>query len=108
MGEIIVSYSGNGTAYITDPQPEPNQQVTLYSIADAGEELLDIIYQDSGGHSIALPVSDEVTFRYNSAWGTMFISVYFSGSTPPTPVTLPSWMIAVLSKRLIKKKRKRL
>lgn len=101
MGQIIVSWSGNGTAYVDDTMPEPNQLVTLYCIPDQGATLDDIVATDSGGYSIALdPTLTQQSFRYNSAWGTMFIGVQFSGGTPPTPVYLPAWLIAVIKKAI--------
>ena len=103
MGQIIVSWSGNGTAYVDDTMPEPNQLVTLYCIPDQGATLDDIIAIDSGGHYIALdPTLTQQSFRYNSAWGTMQIGVQFSGGgpIPPTPVGVPAWLIAVIKKAI--------
>ena len=98
MGQIIVSWSGNGTAYVDDTMPEPNQLVTLYCVPDSGETLEDIVATDSGGYSIALdPTLTQQSFRYNSAWGTVLINVYFSGApTPPTPTS--NWLPVVLKK----------
>lgn len=100
MGEIIVSWSGYGSAWVTDTQPEPNQPVTLYAIPDQGATLDDIIATDSQGYSIALDVRQEQTFRYNSAWGTMFIGVQFSGGgpIPPTPTIDPNILILLKQK----------
>lgn len=95
MAKINVSYSGNGTAYIDDANPEPNQTVTLYAIPDAGETLDDIVATDSQGYSIALAVTQQQSFSYNSAWGNISIVVTFSGSgpTPPTPTFNMWWLL---------------
>lgn len=91
---IIVHISGNGRAWVDDDNPEPNQTVTLYAFPFAGETLDDIVATDSGGHYIALAVTQEQTFRYNRDWQTMTINVTFSGSTPPTPPTgVPVWLL---------------
>jgi len=82
MSKINVTYSGNGYAYISDPDPEPNQWVTLFANPSYGETLVDIVATDSQGYSIALGVQQQQTFRYNSAWGNIFIVVTFSGTTP--------------------------
>lgn len=100
MGEIIVSSSGNGIAYVNNPSPSENERVTLYAIPNSGATLDDIIATDSHGASIALYVQQEQTFTYRSSWGTMFISVVFSGSgpTPPTP-TIPYWLLFKMRKK---------
>ena len=100
MSKINVSYSGNGYAYISDPDPEPNQPVTLFATPNAGETLDDIVATDQYGYSIALDVQQQQTFRYNSAWGNISIVVTFSGSTPPTPPT-PSFNMWWLLKKAI-------
>lgn len=91
---IQIHSSGDGTAYVNDYNPEPNQWVTLFAYPNSGETLNDITATDAQGHSIAMSVSQEQSFRYNSSWGTMHIYVTFSGSgpTPPTP-TFPYWLL---------------
>lgn len=96
---IIVNVTGDGVSYVSDSNPEPNQEVTLFAYPSVGETLDDIYATDSGGHAIALSVTPVQTFRYNSAWVTMTINVEFSGSTPPTPITLPPWLIAIFKRR---------
>lgn len=98
MSNIYVNVSGNGFAYVTNPTPSDGDIVTLYATPDAGETLDDIIAIDSGGHSIALAVTQSQTFIYRASWGDVFITVMFSGSTPPTPTFLPAWLIAVIKK----------
>lgn len=95
MAKINVSYSGNGVAYIDDPNPEPNQQVTLTATADPGATLDDIVATDQHGYSIALSVQPSQTFRYNSAWGNISIVVTFSGGgpTPPGPGSFNMWWL---------------
>lgn len=86
MAFIFVNVNGDGTAYVDNPNPLPNDLVTLFAYPDTGAELLDIIARDEGGHSIALSVVPEQSFQYMSAYGNITIDVYFSGSTPPAPV----------------------
>ena len=93
MSKINVTYSGNGTAYISDVDPEPNQMVTLYAYPDQGATLDDIAATDSGGHSIALLVTQEQSFRYNADWGNMRIVVTFSGSGPTPPPSFNMWWL---------------
>ncbi|MBO4695627.1 MAG: hypothetical protein J5656_06930 [Clostridia bacterium] len=91
---INVTYRGNGYAYIDDPNPEPNQIVTLYAYPDAGETIDDMIATDQHGYFIALDPSRTVqSFQYYSSWGNVQITVIFSGSTPPTPTTVPIWLL---------------
>ena len=108
MGQIIVIVNGNGGAWIDNPQPVNNDPVTLNAYPYAGETLDDIIAVDQYGYSIALdPTLNQQTFIYDASWGTVTITVVFSGSpTPPGPTTLPAWLIAILVKA--KKNRKRL
>ena len=98
MSNIFVNVTGNGYAYVTNPTPSDGDIVTLYATPDTGETLDDIIAIDSGGHSIALAVTQSQTFIYRAAWGDVSITVVFSGSTPPTPTYLPAWLIAVIKK----------
>lgn len=89
---IIVNSSGNGIAYVSDSNPEPGQWVTLYAYPNQGATLDDISATDEYGYSIAMSLSQEQSFRYQSAWGTMIITVSFSGTIPPTP-TFPYWLL---------------
>ena len=95
MSFIYVNVTGAGTAYVDNPSPYDGDSVTLYAIPDTGETLLDCYAVDSQGYSIAIAPSQP--FIYRAAWGDVFITVEFSGVTPPTP-TLPNWLIAVLKK----------
>lgn len=97
---IVVNVSGNGSAWVDDNNPEPNQEVTLFAYANGGETLDDIYATDSGGHAIALSIAPVQTFRYNTAWGTMTINVEFSGSTPPVPYFMPAWLILAIKRRI--------
>lgn len=102
MDKITIVVIGNGTAYVDDPNPEPNQIVTLQCFPDPNETLDDIYAVDSGGHYIAFTVAPTVYFNYSAAYGNMTITVTFSGSTPPTPTFNMWWLL----KRLADKNRK--
>ena len=97
MSYIWVSHTGNGIAYVDNASPLDGDNVTLYATPDSGETLQDIYALDSGGHYIAMSVTQVQTFTYHSSWGDVSIYVEFSGTTPPTP-TLPLWLIAVMKK----------
>lgn len=100
MGFIDVIVSGNGQAWVDNPNPSNNDWVTLNAYPYAGETLDDIIAVDQHGYSIALdPTLSQQQFQYDETWGTVTISVTFSGGTPPTPVGVPEWLIAILAKK---------
>lgn len=99
MAFIWVNVSGNGTAYVDNPNPIAGDQVTLYAYADQGEQINDIYALDSGGHYIAMYVQPQQTFTYNSAWGDVSIYVEFSGTTPPTPTYNDIWIYWKMAKQ---------
>lgn len=101
MGYINVVVSGNGGAWVDNPNPVNGDPVTLNAYPYAGETLDDIYAIDQGGHSIALdPTLNQQTFYYDADWGTMTIYVTFSGGTPPPhPTTLPAWLIVLLKQK---------
>jgi len=100
---IHVSYSGNGTAYVSKVHPEDGESFTLYAHPASGETLIDIRAWDANGYSIAMEQTEEWSYTYNAGWGThISISVEFSG-TPPVPPTpssrdkhhMPIWMYPI-------------
>ena len=95
MAQIIVSWSGNGTAWVDNPSPNDGEVVNLYAVANSGATLDDIIATDSHGYYIALQVAPSQSFRYDEThWGsTIFISAIFSGSPPPPPPSFPWWLL---------------
>lgn len=87
MSRIFIHIEGNGHAWVSDDTPFNGEHITLYARPYEGEQLLDITAYDSYDHSIAMSVSDEQTFTYDSSWNNMYINVYFSELEPPTPPT---------------------
>ena len=101
MSLIDVITTGNGVAWVDNPDPVQGDTVTLNAIPDTGETLDDIQAWDEHGYSIALYVQQVQQFTWN--YGSMTISVTFSGTpTPPTPTTprkrkhMPIWMYPCL------------
>ena len=103
MSNIWVSVTGNGYAYVDNPQPTGGETITLYAVADAGETLDDITATDYQGYAIALATTPVQTFVYQAAWNDMYINVVFSGVTPPPT---PLWMWFILFARKIKRRKK--
>lgn len=89
MAEVFLSDHGNGYS-TTDALPPmvDGETFTMYFHPDPDEELLDVRAFDSHDFSVALPpvVNDEITMQFRSAWGNLYVDVYYSGSTPPPPI----------------------
>jgi len=100
MSKIFVQSFGNGVASVDDDNPEPNQLVTLTCIPYAGENLERVIATDSHDYSIAMSNDLVQQFRFRSAWGSMYIECYFTGSTPPPEPPFMNWLIPILKKRI--------
>lgn len=101
---IYVSVSGNGSAYVDNPNPADGDPFILYASPATGETLNDIYATDSHGQYIAMQVATQYTYNYNETiWGN-FINIFveFSSTTPPTPTHkikehhMPIWMYPVL------------
>lgn len=97
MSNIWVTSTGNGSAYVDNPQPVDGDVITLYCTPDPGETLDDVTATDFQGYAIALATVPVQTFTYQAAWNDMYINVVFSGSPGPTPI--PFWLWAILFKR---------
>lgn len=106
---IIVSTTGDGTAYVDNPNPLDGASFTLYATPASGETLQDITARDSHGYSIAMQVVPQYTYTYNeTSWGN-YINIYveFSGTPPipPTPTlreehSMPIWMYPHLRRKV--------
>ena len=94
MSKITLVVSGNGTAWVDDVDPEPNQVFTLYAYANPPDDLYDIRAQDENGYWIAMQVTPVAQYQYNAAWGNITIYVDFTGTTPPQPPQLMYWLLA--------------
>lgn len=94
MGEIFLHSYGNGSAYASNYYPSDNERVILTSVPNSGATLDDIQAFDQNGHSIALPVREQLVFRYRDSYGAMTINVYFSGGPTPPPFSrFPIWLL---------------
>lgn len=98
MAEVFLNVFGNGTAS-TDALPPmvEGETFTMTFTPDAGETLDNVRAYDSHDYSVALPtvVNNEITMTWRSAWGNLYVDVYFSGSTPPPPGpgSFPLWIL---------------
>lgn len=94
MGHIYLQAFGDGTAYVSNPDPVNNERVFLYCTPFSGATLDRIIATDSYDHSIALLQVEEQSFVFRDTWNNMYIEVYFSNSpTPPPPQSFPIWLL---------------
>ncbi len=85
MALITVISTGDGTAWVDNPNPAPNDTVTLTCQPFAGGATLeDIEARDGGGYSVALAVVPVQTFTW--AYDTLTITVTFS--TPKVNITI--------------------
>lgn len=103
MADVYISDHGNG--YTTSDAVPPlvdGEYFTLHFYPDADAELLDVRAYDSHDYSVALPpvVDNELSMAFRSAWGNLYVDVYYSGSTPPEPPVerRKFWLIMALKK----------
>ena len=112
MGVIYLNNNGNGYTYCVPPFGTTlanNESFTIYFNPDAGETLDDVRAFDSFDYPIALPsvVNNTITMNFRSSWRNMYLDVYYSGSTPPSPPA-PKFDIKTLVLLLNKRRRKKI
>lgn len=99
---IYLDVNGNGTAGVSNTTPSSGDTVTLTCTPNAGESLIDIIATTISGMSVALdPTLLIQTFTMPNE--SILISVFFTGTTPPTPsftkkTGMPIWMYPMFMK----------
>ena len=102
MAEVLLNIFGNGTA-TTDALPPmvDGEQFTITFTPDPGEELLDVRAFDSHDYAVALApvINNELTMNFRSAWGNLYVDIYFSGSTPPPGPSFPYWILLKSKRR---------
>ena len=103
MGTVYLNPIGNGTAWTdaTEPMVE-GETFHIISTPDPGESLRDVRAFDSHDFPVAIPVSDDITMKFRTGWGSLYVDIYFSGSgptPPPPPPPGPSFPIAILFNR---------
>lgn len=105
MADVYISDHGNG--YTTSDAVPPlvdGEYFTLHFYPDGGQELLDVRAYDSHDYAVALPpvVNNEISMQFRSAWGNLYVDVYYSGSTPPEPPTPTGrgllWLLMAMKK----------
>lgn len=103
MADVYISDHGNGhTTSDAVPPLVDGEYFTLHFYPDGDAELLDVRAYDSHDYSVALPpvVDNELSIAFRSAWGNLYVDVYYSGSTPPEPPVERHkfWLIMALKK----------
>ena len=94
MAQVFLNVSGDGTAYTDAVPPLVNGETfTIYCIPYDGATLEDVRVWTSYDEAIAIAVSEEITLTYKSAWGNVYVEVYFSGAPePPSVVVKFPWL----------------
>lgn len=98
MAEVFLNVMGNGYA-TTDAIPPMSQgeQFTIHFYPDGDSTLEDVRAFDSHDYYVALPdvVDNQLTMKWQTFWGNLYVDIYFSGSTPPEPEpekVFPWWL----------------
>ena len=92
MGHVYLNPQGNGYAYVDNPTPSDGEQFTIYCIPDPGETLDDVRAFDSHDYPVAIITAQQIPMTFRDSWGSLYVDIYFSGSTPPTP-SFPYWLL---------------
>lgn len=98
MAEVFLNDHGGGyTTCDALPPMVDGESFTIHFYPDADAELLDVRAFDSHDYSVALPsvVNNEITMQFRSAWGNLYVDVYYSGSTPPPPEPQTPWWLII-------------
>ena len=94
MSNIYVNSTGNGVAYVDNPNPTTTGEViTLYAYPASGANLIDIEMVDQNGYSIAVSVIVVQTIAYNASWGDCTITVKFSADIITVNSTGNGWVV---------------
>lgn len=102
MADVYLNDHGNGyTTTDATPPLVDGEVFTVHFYPDAGQELLDVRAFDSHDYSVALPpvVNNSFSMPFRSAWGNLYIDVYYSGSTPPPPEPRTPWWLVIAMKK---------
>lgn len=102
MGVVYLNDHGNGYTYCVPSagsQLVDGEHFEIHFVPDGGADLDSVRAYDSHDYAVALPaVSNyEISMNFRSGWGNLYVDVYYSGSTPPTPPSpignLPYWLL---------------
>lgn len=104
MSKISVEITGNGSAYVSNPDPPNMTEVTIFAYPQPEEHLVDITSMTEYAGSVALELTQVQTVVYDDTWGHWTIYVDFTGVTPPDPPEPPVankllWLLAKTSAR---------
>lgn len=105
MAEVFLNVHGNGTA-TTDALPPmvDGEPFTITLTPDPGESVDSVRAYDSHDYSVALPapVNNVIYSNFRTAWGNLYVDIYFTGSTPPGPGpgpgSFPFWLLFINNK----------
>lgn len=109
MAEVFLNVHGNGMAS-TDALPPmvDGEPFTITLTPDPGESVDSVRAYDSHDYAVAVPspIDNVIYMNFRTAWGNLYVDIYFTGSTPPGPGPgdFPFWLLAFFKK----KKHKRL
>ena len=110
MGKVFLNPQGDGSAYCipaAGTELANGERFIIYSVPYSGASLDRIVAFDSHDYSVAILTAEEVSMQFRSAWGNLYVDIYFSNSpTPPTPPA-PSGSFIWLWLKIAKLKRKR-
>lgn len=105
MPDVYLSVYGDGSATTDATPPMTEGEIfTIFFHPDGGSELLDVRAFDSHDYAVALPpvTDNELTMRFRSGWGSLYVDIYFTGAEPPEP-SFPFWILFFRKKKHRKK-----
>lgn len=112
MGKVFLNPQGDGSAYCipaAGTELADGERFEIHFVPFSGASLDSVRAFDSHDYAVALPAvsNNTITMNFRSAWGNLYVDVYFSGSpTPPTPAGSFIWLWLKIAK--LKRKRRNL
>lgn len=100
MADVYLNVFGDGSASTDASPPMTEGEIfTIYFHPEGESELLDVRAFDSHDYAVALPpvTDNELTMRFRSGWGSLYVDIYFTGAEPPEP-PLPFWLLFLNNK----------
>lgn len=102
MGKVYLNPMGDGSAYCVPAagtELANGERFEIFSVPYSGASLEDIRAFDSHDYAVAIPTSEHISMPFRSAWGNLYVDIYFSNSPtpptppPPTPSNVPVWLL---------------
>lgn len=111
MGKVFLNPQGDGSAYCipaAGTELANNERFEIFSVPYSGASLDRIVAFDSHDYSVAIPTAEHIVMPFRSAWGNLYVDIYFTNSPtpPPTPTSGFIWLWLKIAK--LKKKRRNL